>query len=134
MFNIKDNTTFKLGYEMLAVLEANEKGPAINNLIPQLKKELRHYAHRDNMEDVGMGFMVERRIIKEYGIDGYTELVSIPAVFESEQEADEFFKDFIYRDIRPSAYDCTGQAFTSWYRLFNRHGQFYAYHHVSFDV
>lgn len=134
MFNIKDSTTFKMGYEMLAVLEANEKGLSINNLIPQLKKELRHYAHRDNMEDVGMGFMVERRIIKEYGIDGYIELVGIPAVFETKEEADEFFMDFIYRHAYLSVHDCTGQAFTSWYKLFNRHGQFLAYHRVSFDV
>ena len=134
MFNIKDNTTFKMGYEMLAVLEADEKGPSINNLISQLKNELRYYAHRDNMEDVGMGFMVERRIIKEYGIDGYIELVGIPAVFDNEKDANEFFKDFIFMECRPSIYDCTGQAFTSWYRLFKRNGQFCAYHRISFDV
>lgn len=134
MFNIKDNAKFKMGYEMLALLEANEQGPATGNLIPQLKKELRHYAHRDNMEDVGMGFKVERRIIREYGIDGYIELVSIPSVFETMEEADEFFRDFIYRHCYLSAYDCTGQAFTSWYKLFKRNGQFCAYHRISFDV
>ena len=134
MFNIKDDTTFKLGYEMLAVLEANEKGPSINNLIPQLKKELRHYAHRDNMEDVGMGFKVEHRIIKEYGIDGYIELVSIPAVFDNENDAVDFFFGFIDIPFIPSAYDCTGRPFTDWYRLIKRRGQFYAYHRVSFDV
>lgn len=136
MFNIKDNTTFRMGYEMIAVLEANDhNNPNMkNNLIPQLKKQLRHYAHRDNMEDVGMGFMVERHIIKEYGIDGYIELVSIPAVFETMGEADEFFKDFIYRHAYTSVHDCTGQAFTSWYRLIIRRGQFYAYHRVVLDV
>lgn len=136
MFNIKDKTSFKMGYEILATLEANEQGnPAMtNNLIPQLKKELRHYAHRDNLDDVGMGFMVERRIVKEYGIDGYIELVSIPAVFETVSEADEFFRDFIYLRAYLSVYDCTGKPFTGWYKLFKRNNQFYAYHRIAFDV
>lgn len=136
MFNIKDNATFKMGYEILATLEANEQGNPVmtDNLIPQLKKELRHYAHRDNMKDVGMGFMIERRLVKDYGIDGIIELVSIPAVFDNVKDADDFFKDFIHIGIRYSAYDCTGQPFTSWYKLFNRNGQFCAYHRIAFDV
>ena len=39
-----------------------------------------------------------------------------------------------YRPYYPSAYDCTGQAFTSWYKVFVRGGRFWAYHHVSVDV
>ena len=136
MFNIKDKTSFKMGYVFLATLEANEQGdPAMTDfLIPELKKELRHYAHRDNLDDVGMGFMVERRIVKEYGIDGYIELISIPAVFETVSEADEFFRDFIYLRAYPSVYDCTGKPFTGWYKLFKRNNQFYAYHRIEFDV
>ena len=136
MFNIKDNATFKIGYELLSLLETDEhdKPGMTGNLIPMMKKELRRYAHRDNMEDVGMGFMVERRIVKEYGIDGYIELVSIPAVFENVSEADEFFRDFIYLRAYPSVYDCTGKPFTGWYKLFKRNNQFYAYHRIAFDV
>lgn len=136
MFNIKDNATFKIGYELLSLLETDEhdKPGMTGNLIPMMKKELRRYAHRDNMEDVGMGFMVERRIVKEYGIDGYIELVSIPAVFETVSEADEFFRDFIYLRAYPSVYDCTGKPFTGWYKLFKRNNQFYAYHRIAFDV
>mgnify|MGYP000367666834 CR=1 FL=1 len=33
-----------------------------------------------------------------------------------------------------TGYDCTGQEFTSWYRLFQRRGHWYAYHMVSRDV
>lgn len=39
-----------------------------------------------------------------------------------------------YRHYYPSAYDCTGQAFTSWYKVFVRGGRFWAYHRVSVDV
>lgn len=136
MFNIKDDATFKIGYNLLSLWETDEhdKPGMTGNLIPMMKKELRRYAHRDNMEDVGMGFKVERRIIKEYGIDGYVELVGIPYVFETMEEADEFFRDFIYLNCYPSVHDCTGQAFTSWYKLFKRNGQFCAYHRISFDV
>lgn len=136
MFKIESKSQFELGYEILATVIANEKGNAamMEKVIPDLKRELRRYAHRDNMEDVGMGFKVERRIIKEYGIDGYVELVGIPYVFETMEEADEFFRDFIYRHCYLSTHDCTGQAFTSWYKLFKRNGQFCAYHRISFDV
>ena len=140
MFNVNDNKSFRQGYEMLSILN-NPKFQAqhhykdeLNNYTAALKRELRKWAHRETAVDVGMGFMVERRPVKDDGIDGFVELVSIPDVFTTAQDADEFFKDFLYMSYRPSMYDCTGQAFTSWYKLFKRRGQFYAYHRVSFDV
>ena len=140
MFEINSNKTFRQGYEMLSILN-NPKFQAqhhykddLNEYIATFKRELRKWAHRETAVDVGMGFMVERRIVKEDGIDGYVELVSIPDVFDTEEAADAFFKDFLYISCRPSMYDCTGQAFTSWYKLFKRRGQFYAYHRIALDV
>lgn len=140
MFKVNDDKSFRQGYEMLAILN-NPKFQAqhhykdeLNNYADALKRELRKWAHRETAVDVGMGFMVERHLVKDDGIDGYVELVSIPSVFDTAQVADEFFKDFLYMSCRPSMFDCTGQAFTSWYKLFERRGQFYAYHRVSFDV
>ena len=136
MFKIEDDKQFQLGYEMLAAVTENDKGNAamLCNVIPQLKQELRRYAHRDMAAQHVMGWPIYHRIIKEYGIDGYVELVTIPPEFTNMTDADDFFREFIYMDCRPSMYDCTGQPFTSWYKLFKRRGQFYAYHRVSFDV
>lgn len=141
MFRVRNDKDFREGYGLLNLFarfdgQFDNPEKARENM-DNLKRELRAYAHRDTAVDVGMGFMCERRIVKDEGIDGYIELVSIPEVIDTldgEDGADEFFKTFLEIHARPSMYDCTGQAFTSWYKLFKRRGQFYAYHSVCFDV
>lgn len=141
MTPIRNSADFRRGYEWLGLLTELstkcDKPDVARAEIENVKRELRAYAHREITVDVGMGFMCERRIVKDNGIDGYVELVSIPEVFDTldgEDGAEAFFKDFLEIHGRPSMYDCTGQAFTSWYKLFKRHGQFWAYHSVCFDV
>ena len=140
MFRVRNDKDFREGYGLLHLFtrfdgQFDNPGKA-RETVDDLKRELRAYAHRATAVDVGMGFMCERRIVKDEGIDGYIELVSIPEVIDTldgEDGADEFFKTFLEIHARPSMYDCTGQAFTSWYKLFKRRGQFWAYHSVCFD-
>ena len=147
MSPIRNQSDFRKGYEWLVILQQllKENGfgkPDIaREEINSIKRELRAFANRDTAVDVGMGFMCERRIVKDYGIDGFVELVSIPEVFDTLDDdadgnpgAETFFKEFLEIHARPSMYDCTGQAFTSWFKLFKRNGQFWAYHSVCFDV
>lgn len=136
MFKIENDSQFRLGYEMLATITKNDMNNTamICNAIPALKRELRRYSHRDMASQYVMGWPIYHNIIKEYGIDGYVELVAIPKEFKEKADAEEFFRDFIYVESRPSMYDCTGKPFTSWYKLFKRHEQFYAYHRISYDV
>lgn len=141
MFRVRNDKDFREGYGLLHLFtrfDGQFDNPEkARESMDSLKRELRAYAHRDTAVDVGMGFMCERRIVKDEGIDGYIELVSIPEVIDTldgEDGADEFFKTFLEIHARPSMYDCTGQAFTSWYKLFKRRGQFWAYHSVGFDV
>lgn len=138
MFKVTDNESFREGYAMLAILQNPDFGKdadkkLLEEYTIEIKRELRKWAHRESVVDVGLGFMVERRVFGG-DFDGYTELVSIPEVFDTEESADEFFKDFIWMDSPHSMYDCTGKAFTSWYHLFKRNDRFYAYHHVAMDV
>ena len=143
MNKITNDRDFRIGYEILQWVNermAEDGGDTERRRehVIELKRNLRQYAHRDaHTVDVGMGFMCERRIVKDEGFDGYIELVSIPEVIDTldgEDGADEFFKTFLEIHAYPSMYDCTGQAFTSWYKLFKRRGQFWAYHSVGFDV
>ena len=147
MERITNDRDYRIGYEILCWLQEREqettdyeKAGILHQRIIDKKRALRAYAQRDGLVDVGMGFMVERRIVHDGGFDGFVELVSIPEVYDTledkdgEPGAETFFKDFIYREARPSMYDCTGQAFTCWYKLFRRRGQFWAYHCVGFDV
>lgn len=138
MFKVTGNESFREGYALLAILTNPDFGKdadkkLLEEYTIEIKRELRKWAHRETAVDVGMGFMVERRVFGG-DFDGYTELVTIPEVFDTEESADEFFKDFIWMDSPHSMYDCTGKAFTSWYHLFKRNGRFYAYHRVAMDV
>lgn len=140
MMRVRNNSDYRVGYELLHIYEDFLKAGSSNNpeacheRVDALKRELRQWAHRGNVSDVGMGFMVERRIVKDYGIDGYVELLSIPEVFDTEEDAADFFEHFIWIESPNSPYDCTGRAFTNWYKLVRRRGQFWAYHSVGFDV
>ena len=74
-------------------------------------------------------------MVKSYGMDGYVLKFPLPGSITSAEDADEYFREYEYLYYRPSAYDCTGQHFTSWYKIFRKpDGRFWAYHSVSVDV
>lgn len=140
MNRISNERDYRIGYELLRTL-TEDGGKSLENYVAELKRNLRQYASRKPVYHVGMGFTCERRIIKDYGIDGYIEIVSIPEVFDkienSETDgpgAESFFRDFIEIQAVPSAYDCTGQSFTEWHKIIKRNGQYWAYHKVAIDV
>lgn len=76
----------------------------------------------------------DRRIVKDYGIDGFIVRIVLPEWIETKEEADEYFKGNEYMRTRYSAYDCTGDMFTSWYSLFLINGRWVAYHSVGVDL
>lgn len=140
MFKVNDKASFRSGYEVLRIFNdpafraQHHYKDDLDEYIAELKRELRAWANRKTAVDVGYGWMVDRRMVKDNGVDGFVELVSIPDVFDTVEWAEKFFHDFLEMHCRPSQYDCTGQAFTNWYKLFRRNGQFYVYHSVGFDV
>lgn len=121
MFKINSYTDLKVAYELLDI--AYESGRSAR--ADDLKREIRAFIHRP---------VSERRIIRDYGIDGYVELLPLPEHLETVEDAVNYFEDYEYRHYYPSAYDCTGQAFTNWYKVFRRRGRFWAYHSVAVDV
>lgn len=121
MFKVKNYSDLALAYEILGL--ALERGKS--EKAAELKREMRRFTHKP---------LSDKRIVCDYGMDGYVVLFPLPESIESEEEAREYFEEYEYLTCRPSAYDCTGQAFTSWYKLFVRNGRYHAYHSVSFDV
>lgn len=74
-------------------------------------------------------------MVRSYGMDGYVLKFPLPESITSAEDADEYFREYEYLYYRPSAFDCTGQHFTSWYKIFRKpNGRFWAYHSVSVDV
>lgn len=101
--------------------------PGAEEIIKGLKKEIRGFFRRQDREK-------DRRIVKDYGIDGYIELIELPKDISTLENAKEYVEEYETIKAIPSAYDCTGQAFTSWTKTFERQGRFFAYRSVSFDV
>ena len=115
MFSITDNERLRDAYALLMFMQRDisasaEKKSAVKNLAATAK------------------------ISADY--DGRLELVQLPDKLDEAHEADaaDWFRDNCYLEAYNSQYDCTGQEFTSWYKLFRRQGHWFAYHLVSRDV
>lgn len=95
-------------------------GTKAKAFINDLKQAIRAYNRRKS----------DRRIISgDY--DGYIELIEVP---QGITDVDAWFDDNERLICTPSIYDCTGQAFTMWYKAVNRGGKWFVYHKVGFDV
>lgn len=108
------------------LIHMEEKRNNNKKTIIDMKKAVREYVNKEEN--------INKRIVKDCGIDGYISLEKLPDGIKSLDEAKEFFENNMYIHCPNSMYDCTGRPFTSWYKVFCRNGKFYAYHRVSFDV
>ena len=93
--------------------------------IIKIKRALREFTHKP---------LSEERVVKDDGIDGCIVLFPLPDRIKTPEGAHDYFMDTEYRECVPSIYDCTGQAFTSWFKIVQRQGRFWAYHSICFDV
>lgn len=132
MFEITDAEKLRDAYTLLAFIRDDvpntaEMKSGLAAFMVSIKKEIRAYNNRPAPDS---------RIVEEYGIDGYIELVQLPNELDEASNADaaEWFRENRYCKFFPTAYDCSGQRFTNWYKLHLRCGHWFAYHSVSFDV
>lgn len=136
---IQNSEGLRIKYELLLLLNRikNENESDIldldsyNDSVYKIKKEIRDY-YKEREKDR------KEWLIKDDWIYGSIVLVELPneinsVKIDSFELAEEYFKAYEYRKCRPSMYDCTGQVFTSWYKLIKRNNKFYAYHCISFD-
>ena len=88
--------------------------------ILDLKAAIREYNHRKT----------NRRIITgDY--DSVLELVDVP---QGVTDIDAWFDENERCVCMPSMYDCTGQAFTQWYKVVKRADGYKVYHSIGYDV
>lgn len=116
---ISNKEQLAMAYEVLHSL----KGRA-ENYRRKIRKAIRDFRERET---------TKRHIIKDCG-DSYIEFVELPDDITSEETADGYFKECLYCYYQPSQYDCTGQTFTDWYKLFKRNGKWCAYHGLALDI
>lgn len=136
---IRNSEGLRIKYELLLLLNRikNENESDIldldsyNDSVYKIKKEIRDY-YKEREKDR------KEWLIKDDWIYGSIVLIELPSEInsvkiDSFELAEEYFKAYEYRKCRPSMYDCTGQVFTSWYKIIKRNNKFYAYHCISFD-
>ena len=113
--------------EMFSMLHGIEELDVNKEFVVAMKREVRFRNRKDDADT--------SRIVRNDS-DGYTVLIVMTDedAFADEVEADAYFEDRFFIPMAPSAYDCTGKLFTSWYKCFRRHGKWMAYHSVSADV
>lgn len=99
----------------------------VNEEIIKCKKAIRKEIKREEDETK------DRRIIKgDY--DSYLVKIYCPEWIETMEDAEEWFDDCERIEMFYYPWDCTGQLFTSWHRIFCVNGKWVCYHSVAMDV
>lgn len=131
MFNIDDMAGLRAAYSFVRTLRdvtvPVENVARRDRHIADVKREIREFTHRAASRS---------HIVRDDGIDGYVELVQLPEALDETHKvvAADWFRANRYLEFLPTPYDCSGQKFTNWFKLFRRQGHWFAYHSVSIDV
>lgn len=121
--DIAKECTIETAYELLQMAKVKKVAP---EAVIALKRRVRSI----NKEETKSG-----KIIYDYGNGGYDGYIYKEVLeVNSMEEAEEEFEEYHRRTYIERGYDCTGQAFTQWHKIFNINGRFVLYHSVGFDV
>ena len=127
---IANSSDLKVAYEELFFWKSEPRlkdDKMINHIIRNLKIGIRDYFKRINRRT--------GRLVKwDPDGDGEIWLEELPETVKTEQAAEDWFLYHKYREVTPSPYDCTGQLFTAWYKIFQRNGKYIVYHCICRDV
>jgi len=117
-------------YEKIAKqLEAQTgiKANAVKQLVDEGKRKIRRHT-RDYFFDPGESVFADKgdSVIFKY---------PLPESIKTLEDAEEYFEEYELVPYRPTYYDCTGQRFTGWYKIFQKpDGRFWVYHQIDMDV
>ena len=135
MTNTIHNTSeLRDAYEWLRILEAGRdtfgNPTAADYFIKDQKAAIRNYHRLQRIR-------ADRApvLVRDDGIDGCVIRQPLPRFLQDLEQAAEYFRDEEYIDYQYGPYDCTGQTFTRWYKVYRGpDGRFWAYHSIGRDV
>lgn len=115
--------------QMLTELRDMHSDPATiafaNDLIAEEKKTIRRILRTSSPKE-------ECHMVRDNGIDGAWLRIKMTGADSREAAEDQFLSEYYLEPIA-SAFDCTGRLFTSWYKIVQMHGDWYAYHSICRD-
>ena len=128
---IANNAALKVAYEELIFWKNNPRlkdNALINDrIIKKLKERIRDYFRRINQR-------TGRLVKSDPDGDGEIWFEELPETITTKEAAEEWFMYHRYEEATPSLYDCTGQLFTAWYKIFKRNEKYVVYHCICRDV
>lgn len=123
---------YRTQFEVIHMLETyfSPTGGANNPAIIRLKRQLRKQMKDDALMEFKHG-----KCVKQYD-DG--EVIVLMPILEAsfnlpKDEVERLFEDKYEIRIPNSPYDCTGQPFTSWFKVIKRRGLWWVYHAIAYD-
>jgi hypothetical protein len=133
MINISNNRDLRIAYETLQFMKEKladhtipeESREHANERMIERKRQIREYLRKPESD----------RILVKSDWDFCIFRFPLPEFIQSVEDGEEYFREYEYMHCRPSMYDCTGQLFTSWFKVYKAaDGRFWAYHSIHMDV
>lgn len=119
---IRNRHELRVAFEIVKIAE--EASDISNVKLISIKRAIRTFCRRPPEPDVIWN-----------GGDSVTTIEKLPIPDDwSKEDVSEWFKANRYCEAMPSAFDCTGQVFTTSFVIFRRRGSWWAYHATAMDV
>ena len=132
MLPIRNSHDLRAAYEYRRLFEDHLRNcppellaPGATESLRLLKEQIRAYTHQPPRKEI---------LVRDYGIDGYIIRFPLPAWIRTKEDAEEYFEEYCYMRCRPTMYDCTGDLFTAWYKVYRHCDRWWAYHSIGCDV
>ena len=123
MINIRSKSDAEFAWYFLKTIE-KDKTPVNPEALVELKRSVREYSHKPIVEG--------EHVIGDW--DDIVRVYPLPERITSKESAEEYFEEFERVQYVPSPWDCTGQWWTTRYKVFKRNGNWWVYHFMSHDV
>ena len=121
MRGIKDEYRW-LGFLKLLENQVGSNKEIARELIIEQKRKIRKITNKP----------IEEGSVFQNDYDGAIFKRPFPEYITAKDDAIEYFEEYERLYTYPSPYDCTGQLFTSWYKVFQKpNGEWWYYHCVS---
>ena len=128
MTEIRNGKELRTAYEWIYLIDQTSKAGWRNLALEELLREMKVMVRAYNKR------VSDRHTVGGNDLDRVIFLIDCPNDVTTREEAEEWFCATEKVDIQPSPYDCTGRWFTSWHKVFERHGKWMCYHCMCADV